>query len=77
MRSMTDKVVAELMRIQKAEGLSDAELCRRTGIDAGQWSRVKRGEGLGPLNVARAALVYPHLTQIYADALTEYGATRA
>ena len=73
MPGMRDEVVAELMRLQAAEGMNAGQFAAHIGIDPGEWSRLRRGERkrLGPTSIARIARIYSHISYLYAQSLTK------
>lgn len=67
-----DAVVDWLIKAQEKEGLGSNAFARKLGINAGHWSKVRRGEETMGRKLLESALrIYPELSYIHARSLQE------
>lgn len=65
-----EPVVVWLNKAQKEEGLGSNAFARKLGINAGHWSKVRRGEESMGRKLLEAALrLYPELSYVHARSL--------
>lgn len=73
-----EPLVQRLIDLQSTEGLTGAAMAAKLGIDAGHWSKVRRGLVTAGRDTVDGALrAYPELRHVLAESLQERNATAA